>query len=150
MAVLVDTGVLLRAFNREAPERAAILQALHAVRARGDGFIVAVQNVAEFWNVATRPKDKNGFALPAEVVERRLRVVERFAQIVTESPASYAHWKRLVTRWSVQGVKVHDARLVSVMLAEGIQSVLTLNDKDFERYQSEGIKVETPASVLAS
>lgn len=63
MTVLVDAGVLLRAFNREAPEHAAILQALHAVKSRGDTFVVAVQNVAEFWNVATRPKDKNGLAL---------------------------------------------------------------------------------------
>ncbi len=40
----------------------------------------------------------------------------------------------MVNRYKVQGVSVHDARLVSVMLAEGIPYILTFNTKDFARY----------------
>jgi hypothetical protein len=40
---------------------------------------------------------------------------------------------------------MHDARLVSVMLAHGVQSMLTLNVRDFRRY--EGISVYRPGDL---
>jgi hypothetical protein len=45
-------------------------------------------------------------------------------------------------------VKVHDARLVSVMLRSGVKRILTLNDGDFRRYVGEGIEVVTPDLLL--
>jgi predicted nucleic acid-binding protein len=43
------------------------------------------------------------------------------------------------------GVAVHDARLVAVMLARGIGSIVTLNERDFRRYS--GIAVLPPDKV---
>jgi len=35
------------------------------------------QNVTEFWNVATRPANLNGFGLSAEETDRAVRVFEK-------------------------------------------------------------------------
>jgi hypothetical protein len=60
---------------------------------------------------------------------------------------SFEEWKRLLSAYHVLGVKVHDARLVSVMLAAGIAAVITLNESDFRRFSE--VSVVTPADILA-
>jgi hypothetical protein len=55
MDVLADTGILLRLMEPLDPNRPAIQQVVDAIRARGDRAVIASQNVAEFWNVCTRP-----------------------------------------------------------------------------------------------
>jgi len=147
MTYLVDTGVLLRAFDREAAEHKTILQAIRALLDRGEELAVTIQNLAEFWNVSTRPKDKNGAELPVETVSRPLRVIERLSTILSESSGSFEEWKRLLTTHRVLGVKVHDARLVSVMLVSKVPTVLTLNNRDFQRYTE--ISAVTPGDVVA-
>ena len=148
MTYLVDTGVLLRAFDRDAAEHQTILQAIRALLDRGEELVVAVQNLAEFWNVSTRPKEKNGgYELQVETASRRLRVIERLSTVLSESLPSFEEWKRLLAKHRVLGVKVHDARLVSVMLVSNVPNVLTLNVRDFQRYSE--IAAVSPDEVLA-
>jgi predicted nucleic acid-binding protein len=148
MTYLVDTGVLLRAFDRDAAEHKTILQAIRFLVDRGEELVVAVQNLAEFWNVSTRDKDAiGGLGLPIETVARRVRVIERLSTVLSESTASYVEWKRILTAHRVLGVKVHDARLVSVMLVANVPTVLTLNVRDFQRYSE--ITAVTPDDVMA-
>ena len=147
MTYLVDTGVLLRAFDRDAVEHQTILQAIRTLLDRGEELVVAVQNLAEFWNVSTRPKEKNGgLELPVETASRRLRVIERLSTVLSESLPSFEEWKRLLTTHRVLGVKVHDARLVSVMLVSNVRNILTLNVRDFQRYSE--ITAVSPDEVL--
>jgi predicted nucleic acid-binding protein len=148
MSYLLDTSVLLRAFDRDASEHAEILLAIRHLLDRDEQLVVSVQNIAEFWNVSTRPKDKNGFALAVPTVARRIRVIERFATISAESTTSYHEWKRLLTAYQVRGVKVHDARLVSVMIVAAISHVLTLNVRDFQRYAE--ITPVSPSEVISA
>jgi predicted nucleic acid-binding protein len=145
MACLLDTGVILRAFDAAAPEYRVIRQALGTLWSRQERLVVTVQNLAEFWNVSTRPVDKNGYGLSAERAGKRLALIERICEVVTEDDPSYQIWKGLLLSQSVTGVAVHDARLVAVMLARGIGSIVTLNERDFLRYG--GIAVLTPDKV---
>jgi len=46
----------------------------------------------------------------------------------------------------VLGVKVHDARLVSVMVVANVPTVLTLNERDFQRYSE--VSAVRPEDVL--
>ncbi len=148
MTYLVDTGVLLRAFDRGAAEHKTILRAIRSLLDRGEDLAVSIQYLAEFWNVSTRPKSANGgFELPIESVLRRLRVIQRVARLVSEGPASFDELKRLVTVHRVLGVKVHDARLVSVMLVSRIPTILPLNVRDFQRYTE--ISAVAPDDVAA-
>jgi predicted nucleic acid-binding protein len=135
MRVLIDTGVLLRLLDRADPLHLPIRQALRDLRSRGDVPVTSAQNIAEFWNVCTRPASaRGGYGLSVGEAERRLRVLERLFPVLTENSGCYPLWRNLVVAHGVQGVQVHDARLVALMQAHGISRILTLNVADFSRY----------------
>lgn len=148
MATLVDTCILLRAFDANYPDYRAIRKALRQALDDQERLVVTVQNIAEFWNAATRPLENNGQGLSADRAKRRVGIIERVCEVVSEDGISYAQWKRLVDDYGVTGVSVHDARLVSVMLRLGIKQVLTLNERHFKRYAAEGIAITSPQSFL--
>jgi predicted nucleic acid-binding protein len=148
MLVLLDTGILLRLLDRADPQHADIRQALRALRTRGEDLVASPQNVAEFWNVCTRPATaRGGFGLSVPETDHRVRLLERLFRVLPDSPAAYPLWRQLVVQHGVQGVQVHDARLVAWMQAYGITHLLTLNASDFTRYPS--ITAWTPQDVQA-
>jgi predicted nucleic acid-binding protein len=64
MHVLVDTNILLRSAQ---PSHPLCPQATHAVSMllrQNDAVFFCSENIAEFWNVATRPAEMNGSAMP--------------------------------------------------------------------------------------
>jgi predicted nucleic acid-binding protein len=114
---------------------------------RGDLVFFCPQNMAEFWNVATRPADKNGLGFSLEEALREVGDIEMLLTLLPDIPAIYATWKETVRRNEVRGVKVHDARLVAIMNVYAVESILTFNDADFKRYGE--ITAVHPSSVLA-
>jgi predicted nucleic acid-binding protein len=149
MRVLIDTGILLRLLERADPQHAIVRQAVRALVQRGDRCVTFSQNVAEFWNVCTRPATaRGGFGLTIPETDRRVRIIERLFSVLPDNPAAYAHWRALVVSHGVMGVQVHDARLAASMMAQGMTHLLTLNAADFARYRS--IVAMTPSAVLAS
>lgn len=143
----VDTGILLRLLDRGAAEHAIIRQGLRLVRSGGEVLVVSPQNLAEFWNVCTRPATaRGGYGLSIVATEQRLRVIERLCRVLPDSPAAYSLWRQLVIRHAVRGVQVHDARLVAWMQARGLDRILTLNAGDFARYP--GIAALHPRDLL--
>ena len=135
MLIATDTNILLRLLDRADPQHAAIRQALRALRVRGDVSVTAPQNIAEFWNVCTRPAAaRGGLGHTVQETDRRVRLLERLFRVLPDSPAVYPLWRQLVVQHGVQGVQVHDARLAAWMQAHGISHLLTLNAADFARY----------------
>jgi predicted nucleic acid-binding protein len=51
----------------------------------------------------------------------------------------------MVVRLAVQGVSVHDARIVAAMRAHGVDHILTLNGADFSRFP--GTTVLDPKAI---
>lgn len=149
MLYLIDTGVLLRLFNRTEPSHATIRQCLWNLRKAGHRFIVSPQNIAEFWNVSTRPvAARGGYGLSIEETERCVRVIERICEVLADEPSTYSVWRQLVLDHGVKGVQVHDARLVAWMKTQVINHVITLNGADFSRYP--GIVAASPDTLLAA
>jgi predicted nucleic acid-binding protein len=66
-----------------------------------------------------------------------------------EIPAIYPAWQSIVDALGVIGKQVHDARLVAVCHAHGIDQILTFNVVHFLRLSSHppGITVGDPATV---
>jgi predicted nucleic acid-binding protein len=58
---LADTNVLLRLSKADDPHYPLVQSAVDKLLARGTGLCYTSQNLAEFWNVCTRPVDRNGF-----------------------------------------------------------------------------------------
>ena len=147
-AHLVDSNILLRIARRDDPDHAIVDAALSRLAEGGAILYYTHQNIAEFWNVATRPADRNGFGLTVTEAERETRVIERGMVLLADSEAVYHEWRRLVFAHSVSGVKVHDARLVAAMSVHGVTHLLTLNPEDFKRYTH--ITTVHPASLAYS
>ena len=101
--------------------------------------------------MSTRPVSaRGGYGLAVKTVEARVAFIERLGGRLTENEDTYQRWRRLVSQYNVTGVAVHDARLVAMMLSHGINQVLTINDRDFRRYEPEGIAVVTPQTIVGS
>ncbi|MEX0611819.1 MAG: type II toxin-antitoxin system VapC family toxin [Pirellulales bacterium] len=151
MPVLVDTGVFLRAFVKADPHCGPIRTALLKLRRQDEELVVSFQNVAEFINVSTRPTSaRGGYGLPVKIVQARVAFIERLCRRLVEDDEVYQYWKHLVFKYNVTGVAVHDARLVAIMLAYRMKQVLTVNDRDFRRYEPEGITAVTPQALIGN
>lgn len=77
-----------------------------------------------------------------------MQFIERTSVILPESPAAYRAWRQLLTACNIQGVAVHDARLVAMMQTARISHILTLNVRDFARYAP--LAALTPQDVIAA
>jgi len=146
MSVLLDTNILLRRTQPEHPSHALAVESVARLLASGELVYFTFQNISEFWNVATRPVENNGLGFSAGLVLAEVEKIERLLTLLPETPAVYGEWKRLVVEKEVQGVSVHDAKLVAVMNVQGIARILTFNTGDFSRYEVQAIH---PSLVLA-
>jgi predicted nucleic acid-binding protein len=88
----------------------------------------------EFWNVYTRPLERNGLGHTAAEAEAEVNRLKAFFSLLPDTAAIYQEWERLVVVYAVRGVNVHDAKLVAAMLVHGLTHVLTFNISDFARY----------------
>ena len=134
MKVLVDTNILLRSVQKSHPACRVARQALVSPYRGEHSLCLTSQNVAEFWNVCTRPIDVNGLGLSIEGTDRYTNQLEKFFTILPDSSQVFQTWRRLVVDYSVIGDKVHDARLVAVMKTYDIPQIVTFNVSDFTRF----------------
>jgi predicted nucleic acid-binding protein len=145
---LVDTNILLRLVQPDSPEYGTIRQCTDRLWERGADLFYTSQNLAEFWNVCTRPADRNGFGFSVAETDERASLIEAKFSFAADSEATHQEWRKIVVAAGVSGIQVHDARMVAAMRVHGIANLLTLNAKDFRRFS--GITVLSPDEVLAS
>ena len=84
--------------------------------------------------MATRPADRNGLGLSPEEALQEVSNIEKSLTLLPDVPAIYSAWKQIVAAHKVRGVKVYDARLVAIMSVYAVESVLTFNAVDFDRF----------------
>ena len=148
MEWLVDTGILLRLVNRSDPLHETVVAATRILHRRGDSFVTTYQNIAEFWNVSTRPAEaRGGYGRTVRDASHCVDFFERLGTILPDQPAAYVQWRQLITTHGVTGVSVHDARLVALMMVSSISHIFTLDAADFHRYAH--ITAVPPQSVLS-
>jgi predicted nucleic acid-binding protein len=142
---LADTNILVRLVKRNDPEFSLVRGALRALLVQSARLCYMPQTMAEFWNVSTRPPERNGYGLTPLEADRRARRIERAFTFLPDGEAVYREWRHLVVAHAVSGVQVYDARLVAVMKVHAVTHFLTLNDRDFARYA--GITVVHPSQI---
>ena len=147
MIYLTDTNVLLGVAHPADPRYPIAQATMHKLWANAHELQATSQNFAEFWNVSTRPTDRNGFGLTPDETDELLQGLERSFSLLPDSPDTYPIWRRLVVDYDVSGVQVHDARLVAAMISHDVTHILTFNTQDFTRYVPEGIVAIDPAAV---
>jgi len=149
MIILLDSGILLRLVDRADPLHSSVRASVRALKVRGNRLVMAPQNVAEFWNVCTRPATaRGGLGLSIGETETRLRLLERIIRLLPDTPVAYSIWRSLVVSLGISGVQVHDARLAALMYSHGVTHLLTLNTPDFQRYA--GITAMDPHTAISA
>lgn len=142
---LADSNILLRLVKGDHPEFSLVRSAIRALTQKGMTPAYTLQNMTEFWNASTRPKERNGFGLTVEETERNAQNIERSFTFLADTEAVYREWRRIVVQYGVSGVQVHDARLAASMYTHGISEILTLNGADFGRFT--GIQAIDPYHI---
>jgi predicted nucleic acid-binding protein len=146
MRLLVDTGILIRALVPADRDHKVVTRCITLLREHGDELLTMPQNMAEFWNVCTRPLEaRGGLGMSIEETAERLRILERIFRVTATPPAVDRTWRRLVAAYKVRGAKVHDVRLVASMIVSEIDGIVTLNEADFKRFP---VTCWSPADVL--
>jgi predicted nucleic acid-binding protein len=145
MAYLVDTNILLRWVSPADPQHSLAVDSVKELQRRGEAVYITSQNLIEFWAVATRPVSSNGLGMSPAEAEREVESLERLFPLIPDSSTIYTEWKKLVVAAGISGMKVHDARLASVMVINGLTHVLTFNTDDFKRFP--GITTVNPLNV---
>ena len=137
MAYLLDTNILLRTISPNDPMHPEAVKALDILNARRERVVIAPQNLIELWNVCTRPSEKNGLGFTLARTKAEIERLKRLFIFLPDTHEIYSEWERLVTTYSVKGVKVHDTRLVAFMLVHQLSHILTFNTQDFRRFRAE-------------
>ena len=145
MKVLLDTNILLRLDTPQAPEHADVFRAVTSLMSRGDEPVLAAQVLVELWVVATRPTNVNGFGWTPAQAHRAVMDFQGHFALLEDTPAVFTHWLTLVTTHAVEGKRAHDARLAATMLAHRVDTLLTLNPRDFAAFP--GITVLQPREL---
>jgi len=131
---LADTNILIRWVRRETRDFKVIDTSIQHFARRGSIPCYTSQNLGEFWNVLTRPSDRNGYGLSPSEANHHAMEVETSFQLLADSRDVHEEWRHLLVTNNVSGVQVHDARLVAAMHVHGVKRILTSNTKDFARY----------------
>jgi len=131
---LVDTNVLLRITRRSDPQHELVDAALATLAGQGTLLYYTHQNIAEMWNVMTRPTARNGLGLTVIEAEDEVCAIEAGMSLLPDGEAVYREWRRIIVEKWVSGVQVHDARLAAAMHVHGVSCILTLNIADFGRF----------------
>jgi predicted nucleic acid-binding protein len=137
VAYLIDTNVLLRSVDPNHPMYYDATNAISLLRNQGETLCIVPQNLIEFWNVYTRPANKNGLGHTAEESGEEIRRLKGFFTVMADTSNIYDQWERLVIQYQVKGVNVHDARLTAAMVVHKLTHILTFNIQDFNRYAGE-------------
>ena len=96
LACLLDSNILLRVSRRSDPHYDEIRTALIAYRRRAVRLCYTSQTLGEFWNVSTRPADKNGFGLSIAEVDVIAQEIERDFEFLPDSQAVHDRWRSLL------------------------------------------------------
>ncbi|HST20639.1 MAG TPA: type II toxin-antitoxin system VapC family toxin [Blastocatellia bacterium] len=147
MSYLVDTNVLLRGIQKDHPMHKTADYAVKTLLNLGEELFVTLQNLIEFWAVATRPLANNGLELSIEQAYQELGRLKRIFPALPETPDILTEWERIVIQYRVSGKQAHDARIAAAMIVHGVKNLLTFNTDDFKRYSD--IAAINPHSITA-
>ena len=149
MAHLLDTNILIRLANAADPFHAIASRAVFELHRRNEVLHVTPQNLIEFRNVATRPVAVNGLGFSIADTEKQMAMFETRFPLLADTVAIYPAWKALVMALGVIGKRVHDARLVAVCHAHGVDKLLTFDVANFAQLGTfgPGVVIVDPGKV---
>jgi predicted nucleic acid-binding protein len=133
--IAIDTNILVGSIQTFDPAlRNTARRAVKSLYRDGEQLSCFPQNLVEFWNVSTRPANRNGLGFSPEQAGRYVDRFQTFFRLLPETPELFMAWRKLVAQHRVSGIQVHDTRIVAAMSVHQVSKILTFDLNDFNRY----------------
>lgn len=130
--ILIDTMVLVKALNKRDKEHEQAQTCLVHLLSSSEDLVVCLQNLVEFWAVATRPIKRKGLGWSTERTFLEIQKI-RASFVVLEDPDDwFSTWINMVKAHRLEGKDVHDARIASIMLRNNVHKVVSSDRKGFD------------------
>lgn len=127
--LFIDSNILIHATNPQSPEHNAARSAFKKYLQSGAKLFVSRQVLREYASVMTGKA-----AMNVADTQKNIEQFMRGMTVFHDSPESFALWREFVQRYDVKGRNIHDCNIAATMMANGVTSILTHNDRDFARY----------------
>jgi predicted nucleic acid-binding protein len=148
MDVLLDTNLLARCIQPSHPLHAIATHAMKELAARRDRLCIVPQIVYEHFVVCTRPSSEyGGLGMTNESAVAEISRVASLFDLLSDSPAVYPEWLKLIDENKIIGKRAHDARIVAAMNIHGIRAIATFNGRDLARFAS--LQILSPIDLAA-
>jgi predicted nucleic acid-binding protein len=131
----VDTNILLRGSIPRMNQHHAAKALIERMWRNGVDLWISRQVIREFLVQTTNPMTLQPPLNIAQIMER-IRMMESLFRIADEDSAVTAQLIRLIQSHPTGGKQVHDANIIATMLANNIDTLLTLNVADMRRFES--------------
>jgi len=126
----LDTNILLRMIMSQADQHAEV-----------DALWISGQIIREFIVQVTHPRTLRQ-PLTIEQAVREIEAISSLFRVADETVAVRGKLLELVQHYPTRGKQVHDANIVATMLVYKIETLLTLNMDDLNRF-SDKINIVT-------
>jgi predicted nucleic acid-binding protein len=144
--LLLDTNIYLAATDEGRAEHRRAISAIDTWPALGTALYTCGQVLREYLSVATRPAAANGLGMPQADAVANVRALRSRLRFLAETDKAVEQLLDLLDGVECTGKQIHDANLVAIMLAHGIDTIVTMNAEDFMRF-SDRIRVVSLDSV---
>ena len=98
---LLDSNIPLRWVKPDYNDYPLVVSAIEAILRRHSELCYTSQNVGEFWNMWTRPLDRNSYALSPPETDRRAKFFEEKLRLLPDSLAVHEEWRKLLVTCGV-------------------------------------------------
>lgn len=132
--VFCDTNIILRAYHAVFSQHLAVKARFERLLADDSDLWISRQVIREYLVQVTHPRT---FVTPltSDQAAQHISNTLQTCQVVDETSSTTKMLLTLLREYSVSGKQVHDANIVATMLANNIDTLLTLNTADFKRYE---------------
>lgn len=141
--IAFDTNILVYAHRKDSPFHEKAYSLLKETAESKTSWAIPFPCIHEFYAVVTHAKIFN----PPTPLESAIEQLEAWLespslQLIGEAPQDYFKLlKSKLINGRLQGPKVHDARIVSICIQNGV-SLLYSSDRDFNKIT--GLKIQNP------
>ena len=124
--IFIDTNILIYSIDEDSKFYSKSQEILFNSNSQ---LFTSSKNLSEFLSVVTRSPTN------ALSIEDALAAIEDFSNnftILYPTKISFSVFKKMLQKYNPKGLKIHDFEIVSIVLANEINQIATLNIKDFE------------------
>lgn len=129
----IDTNVLLRASVAQMPLHAAALNLIVDYAAQGYEMWISRQVIREYIAQVTRPQGSLQPLTPT-LIQQQVAGMLTVYQVADENASVTAALLKLVGSIPCGGRQIHDANIMATMLVYGLDTLLTHNIADMQRF----------------